>query len=167
MTSENTFENTGINLLEHMRWANAKFLKLLAGVPDSALQMVADNDEWSVARIAQHLVSVSGRLPARIAGTELPGEVDLPVVAADFLKLAEVCFKNDSRLIELAKEADKVSTFELWGETRTIERSLLLAQAVHHAQEHRVQISSLLASKNLKVIDLDALSLWVFKAAGF
>lgn len=167
MTSENTFENTGINLLEHMRWANAKFLKLLAGVPDSALQLVADNDEWSVARIAQHLVSVTGRLPARIAGTELPGEVELPVVAADFDLLAKRCWENDSRLIELAKEADKASTFELWGETRTIERSLLLAQAVHHAQEHRVQIASLLASKNFKVIDLDALSLWVFKAEGF
>ena len=44
-------------------------------------------------------------------------------------------------------------------------RSTVLAQAIHHATEHRAQIAGALAAHGIDAIDLDALDLWEFADA--
>ena len=82
--------------------------------------------------------------------------------AAGVAELGETCLASDSRLVELGQEPDQPSTFDLFGTTTTQMRSIVLAQAVHHADEHRAQISGILASNNLDVLNLDKLSLWYY-----
>jgi hypothetical protein len=36
-------------------------------------------------------------------------------------------------------------------------------QAIHHASEHRAQISDILAANNLDVLNLDEIDLWSFE----
>ena len=41
--------------------------------------------------------------------------------------------------------------------------STILAQAIHHAAEHRAQIADILAANNLDVLNLDKIDLWSFE----
>jgi hypothetical protein len=41
-------------------------------------------------------------------------------------------------------------------------RSTILAQAIHHATEHRAQIAGALATNGNAAIDLDAIDLWEY-----
>lgn len=160
--SSNALQFTGEQMLGHMRWANAQLLGMLGELPDEALQFTSNFDDWTVARIAHHLVGVSGRLHARAIESAMPADLAVPTVAADFIGLAKACWESDSALIALAAEPDRACTFDLFGKTETAQRSVLLAQAVHHSQEHRVQIAGVLASNSMNVINLDKLSLWYF-----
>ena len=45
------------------------------------------------------------------------------------------------------------------------QRSTVVAQAIHHATEHRAQIAGALATNGIDTIDLDALDLWAFTEA--
>ena len=162
--TQSAFESTGEQMLGHMRWANAQLLGMLAELPDEALHFTSNFDDWTVARIAHHLVGVSGRLRARAIESAMPMDLDVPTTAADFKVLAGACWESDSALIELAGQPDRECTFDLFGKTETAHRSVLLAQAVHHSQEHRVQIAGVLASNGMNVINLDKLSLWYFNS---
>ena len=44
-------------------------------------------------------------------------------------------------------------------------RSTILAQAIHHATEHRAQIAGALATNGNDAIDLDAIDLWEYADA--
>lgn len=160
--TQSAINSTGEQMLGHMRWANAQLLGMLAELPDEALQFTSNFDDWTVARIAHHLVGVSGRLHARAIESAMPADLAVPTTAAEFAVHAAACDESDSALIALAGEPDRECTFDLFGKTETAQRSVLLAQAVHHAQEHRVQIAGVLASNGMNVINLDKLSLWYF-----
>ena len=156
------YENFASQMLGHMQWANQQLYSVLATIPDEALAMHAVHDDWTVARIATHLAGVSGRLVARIEETEMPVDPEVPVHAAGVAEIGKTCLASDSRLVELSQAPDQPSTFDLFGTTTTQMRSIVLAQAVHHADEHRAQISGILASNNLDVLNLDKLSLWYY-----
>ncbi|MEY4348548.1 MAG: hypothetical protein RIS43_967 [Actinomycetota bacterium] len=162
MTDSRNFDATGAQLLGHMRWANQQLLHKLATLPDAALQKHANFDDWTVARIAHHLVGVSNRLHARMNEAPMPQELDVPEKASDMLDFAQHCLTSDTAIIELASQPDRLCTFDLFGEQQTQLRSILIAQAVHHAQEHRVQIAGILASNDYNMINLDELSLWYY-----
>jgi hypothetical protein len=107
-------------------------------------------------------VGVSNRLEARLKEQPMPAEIDVPVAASDFIAMAQCCLASDTAIIEIAGQADRLVTFDLFGNQQTQLRSVLIAQAVHHAQEHRVQIAGVLASHGHNIINLDELSLWFY-----
>ena len=49
--------------------------------------------------------------------------------------------------------------------TESRARSTVIAQAIHHATEHRAQIAGALATNGVDTIDLDALDLWAYTEA--
>ncbi len=161
--SENSAATTVGNLsLQHMRWANQELLRKLAELPDECLALHANHDDWNVARIAHHLVAVSGRLHARIAGQPVLPDPTMPETMEDIPVLAHFAYKNDVALIDDAQQPDSISTFTIFNREISQPRSLVLTQAIHHAQEHRVQIVGILASHGHHEINLDELSLWYF-----
>ena len=162
MTNSENFSAAGAQLVGHMRWANQQLLHKLATLPDAALQTHSNYDEWTVVKIAHHFVGVSNRLEARMKELPMPAENEIPVHAANFIELTQSCLASDTAIIELAGEPDRLCTFDLWGSQQTQLRSILIAQAVHHAQEHRVQIAGVLASHGHNIINLDELSLWYY-----
>lgn len=150
-------------LLDHMSWANNRVFTQLAELPESTLRLSAWNPTWDVATIANHIVVASGRLIARITGEPAPDESAAPSSAADMLRLIETATERDQTLRRLIDVEDGTRSFLRYGQPVQFMASTILAQAVHHATEHRAQIADILASNNMDVIDLDALDLWSFE----
>ena len=54
-------------------------------------------------------------------------------------------------------------TFVRYGETVSYLSTSVIAQLVHHATEHRAQISDILAFNKMDVVNLDDYDLWSFE----
>lgn len=150
-------------LLEHMGWANQRMFATLQGLPDEALTLSAWNPEWQIGVIANHIVVASGRLISRITGEPAPSEGAAPTTAQELLELATAAADRDRKLLALADVQDGPRTFVRYGEQVEFLASTILAQAIHHATEHRAQIADILAVNNHDVMNLDAMDLWSYE----
>jgi uncharacterized damage-inducible protein DinB len=151
-------------LLRHMAWANAALIGALAGLPDSALQLTSPRNEWSAARILAHLVSAAGGYASRLEGVARPSDTEPPTSAAQLAEIAARCAALDARLRAQAGQPDVLVPHPN-PERPARARSTILAQAIHHATEHRAQIAGALSTNGIEAIDLDALDLWAFGEA--
>jgi len=148
-------------LLRHMGWANAELFDRLAEQPDEALALASPRNDWSVGMILAHLVDAADRYAARLEGAARPGDTDAPATAADLADQAGRCAAIDARLRAQAAVPDGPSpSWDPANPGRA--RSTVLAQAIHHATEHRAQIAGALSTNGIDAIDLDALDLWAY-----
>lgn len=162
--SNPTADPTLDRLLRHMAWANAALFARLAELPDEALALASPRNEWTVARIAEHIDTAAGRYAARLEGIARPEGATPPTTAAGIVELAARCAGHDARTRAQAGLPDGPAGYSDPGaEMRA--RSTIVGQAIHHATEHRAQIAGALATNGLDVIDLDALDLWAYGEA--
>jgi uncharacterized damage-inducible protein DinB len=148
---------------KHMAWANKQMLTILQGLPDEAINFSAWNPDWTVGKIAHHIVIAEGRLISRIVNQPSPTEPDAPTTAAGIKELISICAERDAQLLSLVDTPDEMRIFVRYGNEVAFLTSTILVQAVHHASEHRAQISDVLASNNLDVLNLDEIDLWSFE----
>ena len=151
-------------LYRHMAWANQSVLESLSQLEPAHLHLTAPGSEWSVARIAHHLVDAQRWYVWRIARDECD-DSPVPEAPADFLNLAALIAVADHRLQEEAALPEAMTEYEREGKTIVRARSTILAQAIHHATEHRAQIADTLAAHGFQVINLDDLDVWSFGTA--
>ena len=147
-------------LYRHMAWANAKIHAQLGKAPEEFLTLAAENDEWTVATILEHLVRAAGNYAAHLDGGSRPDNFGVPATQDEIAHLAELCAGFDARLREAALLPDAVTFRVRDGQTITRMRSTVLAQSIHHATEHRAQIAGILAMHGVNRIDLDAIDVW-------
>lgn len=146
-----------------MAWANNRALTLIEGLPDEAINFSAWNPDWTVGTIAHHIVISQGRLVSRIIKQPTPPELEPPKSAAEISHLIERCAKLDEQLLSLIDTPDEIRSFIRLGNPVEFRTSTILVQAVHHASEHRAQISDILAANNMDVLNLDEIDLWSFE----
>jgi uncharacterized damage-inducible protein DinB len=158
MTADPTLDR----LLRHMAWANAAVIATLAGLTDDALDLAAPRNEWTVARILEHLVGSAGSYAARLEGVPRPERVSSPTTIAELAELATACAAYDARLRAQAAVPD--GTVEYRNDAGTVRRarSTILGQAIHHATEHRAQIGDALSTNGIDALDLDELDVWAY-----
>jgi DNA replication protein DnaC len=63
----------------------------------------------------------------------------------------------------LVDTPDEMRIFVRYGNEVAFLTSTILVQAVHHASEHRAQISDILAANKMDVLNLDEIDLWSFE----
>lgn len=148
---------------KHMAWANKQMLQILQGMPDEAINFSAWNPDWTVGKIAHHIVIAEGRLISRITQQAAPVEFDPPKSASDVSDLINICAERDAQLLSLVNTPDEMRSFVRYGNEVNFLTSTILVQAVHHASEHRAQISDILAANNMDVLNLDEIDLWSFE----
>lgn len=148
---------------KHMAWANKQMLTILKSLPDEAINFSAWNPDWTVGTIAHHIVIAEGRLISRIIQQSPPVEFDPPKNAAEISQLITICEERDAQLLSLINTPDEMRKFVRYGNEVEFLTSTILVQAVHHASEHRAQISDILAANNMDVLNLDEIDLWSFE----
>lgn len=146
-----------------MAWANKQMLHVLQGLPDEAINFSAWNPDWTVGKIAHHIVIAEGRLISRITQQAAPVEFDPPKSASDVSDLINLCAERDAQLLSLVNTPDEMRSFVRYGNEVNFLTSTILVQAVHHASEHRAQISDILAANKMDVLNLDEIDLWSFE----
>jgi uncharacterized damage-inducible protein DinB len=150
-------------LYRHMAWANNHLFTRLSTLPEEALSFSAWNPDWTVGKLANHIVFAQGRLISRIEKAPAPDEVEYPLTATGMKGLTVQASINDSRIQELLDTPDEMRTFIRYGNEVSFLTSTILAQYVFHATEHRAQIADILAANNMDVINLDDIDLWSFE----
>ena len=148
---------------KHMAWANAQMFSILKGLPNEAINFSAWNPDWTVGKIAHHIVIAEGRLISRILNQPSPAENDAPTTAEEINELITVCAERDAQLFSLIDTPDELRMFVRYGNEVEFLTSTILVQAVHHASEHRAQISDILATNKMDVLNLDEIDLWSFE----
>jgi uncharacterized damage-inducible protein DinB len=146
-----------------MAWANKQMLEILKSLPDEAINFSAWNPDWTVGTIAHHIVIAEGRLISRVIEQPAPVEFDPAKTAAEIEKLISICAERDAQLLSLIDTPDQMRKFVRYGSEVEFLTSTILVQAVHHASEHRAQISDILAANNMDVLNLDEIDLWSFE----
>ena len=147
-------------LFRHMAWANAYVFAQLKELPGEVLDLKAPKNEWSVGKIAEHLVRAAGFYVTRLGREITSNNYVIPSNSAEISRLAQLCSEFDAQLRELAGEPDAITTYERDGKTIHRARSTILGQSIHHATEHRAQIAGILALHGINAVDLDAIDMW-------
>lgn len=150
-------------LFRHMAWANKELFTQLSTLPESALSYTAWNPEWSVGKIANHIVIAQGRLISRLQKENAPEEVEFAYTSDGMRKLVVKAAENDTKIMKFLDMPEEMLTFVRYGETVSFLSTSVIAQFVHHATEHRAQIADIMAVNNMDVINLDAIDLWSFE----
>lgn len=152
-------------LLRHMAWANAGVIARLRTLDDAALGLAAPGNEWTVAMILDHLVAAAGGYAERLGAGPYPEESEPPRTVRELDAIAVRCATHDARLRSTAGAPEAIAEYVREGEVRRRARSTILAQAIHHATEHRAQIAEALATNGIRALDLDELDLWAYGEA--
>ena len=159
--TDQTPDPTLDRLLRHMAWANSALMTTLSGLPDSALALAAPRNEWTAAMILGHLVSAAGGYATRLDGVPRPPDTEPPTHAGELAEIIARCADFDARLRAQAVLPD-ILVPHPHPERPARARSTILAQAIHHATEHRAQIAGALSTNGVNAIDLDELDLWAY-----
>ena len=142
-----------------MSWANNYVFNQLATLSAEELKYTAPNDEWTAAEILEH---ITGNRYADLLDGLGFSPMKIPTNSEEVLALKDLSAGFDARLREAAKNVDGFVEYQRDGKSIRRARQTILAQAIHHATEHRAQIAAIFASRGLKVIDLDEIDLWAF-----
>jgi uncharacterized damage-inducible protein DinB len=151
-------------LLRHMAWANAQLVARLLEQPVEALGLTAPRNEWSAGRILAHLLNAAQGYASRMAGVARPPNVEPPASSEELADLGARLAATDVSLRAQATEPDVLVSHPDPARGQDL-RSTILAQAIHHATEHRAQIAGALATNGNDAIDLDAIDLWEYADA--
>jgi uncharacterized damage-inducible protein DinB len=146
-----------------MAWANNQVFTQLSTLPENSLQFTAWNPEWSVGKIANHIVIAQGRFISRLQKLDPFPESEFELTSEGMAQLAKQSAQNDQKIQEFLDLPDQMLTFLRYGKEVSFLSSSVLAQVIHHATEHRAQIADILAVNDMDVINLDALDLWSFE----
>jgi uncharacterized damage-inducible protein DinB len=146
-----------------MAWANNQVFTQLSTLPENSLQFTAWSPEWSVGKIANHIVIAQGRFISRLQKLDPFPESEFELTSSGMAQLAEKSAANDQKIQEFLDLPDQMLTFLRYGKKVSFLSSSVLAQVIHHATEHRAQIADILAVNDMDVINLDALDLWSFE----
>jgi uncharacterized damage-inducible protein DinB len=161
---DNAADPTLDRLLRHMAWANAQLVARLLEQPFDALALTAPHNEWSAGRILAHLFNAATGYATRLVGVPRPPDVETPTSTAELADLGVRLRDIDARLRLQATEPDVPIRHQKRPDEEDL-RSTILAQAIHHATEHRAQIAGALSTNGNDAIDLDAIDLWEFARA--
>lgn len=149
--------------LRHMSWANQRVYAAVATLPDEALGAYIVNPEWVAGRILHHIVS-GATWYVHCLGIEHWQDIEPARDMAGIRHLAELLAGLDAQIASAADIPDAKLTFADEDGPRSALRSTLLAQAVHHATEHRAQLIDALEARGYSPIALDDIDLWAFEA---
>ena len=111
-----------------------------------------------------HLLNAAQGYTSRMEGVPRPPNVEPPASPAQLAELGASLADVDGRLRRQATEHDILVSHPDPARRQDL-RSTILAQAIHHATEHRAQIAGALATNGNDGIDLDAIDLWEFAEA--
>ena len=100
---------------------------------------------------------------ARLEGLPRQPQGETPTSVSELAALAERLAAADARLRAHAEQPEGMGAYA--GDDARYPRSTVIAQAIHHATEHRAQIAGALATNGNNAIDLDAIDFWEFTDA--
>lgn len=153
-----------IHLYHHNRWANARLLDFLAAGPAAALELTAAGAFGTVGATLVHLVAAQERYASTLpGGSRRAAPVRESGGWPGFEPLRESLAFSEPLLLAAAETTpeDEFILTERGGQEVRLMLATLLSQAINHATEHRVNITTILSAAGVEHPSLDA---WAYAA---
>jgi uncharacterized damage-inducible protein DinB len=151
--------DTLTTLFSHHLWANLLILERCAELTSDQLDAAISGAFGSIRDTLQHIVTSEQSYFSRIS-TGLPRrrpEDAPPLTLADMVESVRM---TGAGFIEWAPKVQADDTVQVdWeGTPRAVPKTIILAQAINHATEHRAQIMAILTQLGIQPPDLDSWS---------
>jgi len=144
-----------------MSWANQFVLDKLGQLTEEDWKLRLTKEDWSVQELANHIVLAAGGYAHRVSGIAVSTGLDQKMVIP-LPDLQKYCAKADEILRIESHKSDEINTYVREGKNIERSRSTIISQSIHHATEHRAQISDTLKVHGIRILDLDEIDLWAF-----
>ncbi len=153
-----------VEAFRYNKWANLHLLDVCAEFTDEQLQMTAPGTYGTIAATFMHLLAAEQRYLKRLgAGEPQINERDMPFPG--IASLREHAVRSGDKLIEVAPY---ISPDEARETARLDERrvklyaGVVVVQALHHGNDHRTHICTILGHHGLTYGDMDV---WAYGEA--
>lgn len=144
-------------LLYH-RWANLQLLGQCAKLTEQQLELTSPGTYGSIAASWLHILAAEQRYVRRLTGAEavLSEKHEFPGIEA----LVEHARRSGDALVAAAENLAPEATTDVDydGHKVALRKSLIVVQAIHHGNDHRTQIGTILLSHSLPLEDIDVWS---------
>lgn len=141
--------------LHYHRWANLELLDQCAKLTAEQLRLTAPGTYGSIADTWMHIAGAEQRYVRRLTGAEpsLNEKHDFPGIAA----LKEHLRRSGDALLAGAERLGPSDTTEVDYDGRKVtwRKSLIVVQAIHHGNDHRTQIGTIMLSHSLSLTEID------------
>ena len=155
-------ESLWTEAFKYHQWANAHLVDQCSKLTEEQLQLTAPGTYGTIAKTWQHLVAAEQGYIMRLGGSQrlLSGDDPFPGMA----KIAEQLRRSDDELMELATTTDGDHMIQVnWQEgPARLPARIILVQALHHGNDHRTHICTVLGNHGLGYGEMDV---WSFADA--
>jgi uncharacterized damage-inducible protein DinB len=152
---------------QHHTWATEQLIEHLRSLPEAALTASAPGVYGEVLATLSHLLGADGRYLGYLEGAQLPPRTGPdPVRSLD--ELADQLRDQAVRWrIVLARIGEIDVTLPARGPRPELPHAtnLVVGQALHHGNDHRTQICTVLSASGYAAPDLDVWSYWMARRA--
>ncbi len=147
-----------IEAFRYNKWANLHLLDVCAKLSDDQLQLTAPGTYGTISATLLHLFSAEQRYLRRLAGTK--PEINEREAAPSVAVLREHAVRSGDSLIEAAGRITPGDTIdeERDGKTMRLHLGVVLVQAMHHGNDHRTHICTILGAHDIQYGDMDVWS---------
>ncbi len=152
-----------IEAFRYNKWANLHLLDVCAKLSDEQLQLTAPGTYGTIAATFLHLFAGEERYLRRIAGTKPDiNERDQP--PPSLAKLREHAVRSGDQLIEAASRITPEDAIEEErdGQLMKLHLWVVVVQAMHHGNDHRTHICTILGAHDIAYGDMDV---WAYGQA--
>jgi uncharacterized damage-inducible protein DinB len=148
---------------QHHTWATERLIRHLRTLPEAALSATTTGVYGEALATLSHLISADSRYLRHLEGTPLPPKT-APDPARTLDELADQL--RDQAVgwrVLLSRIGEVDATIPARGDRPELPHAtnLLVAQALHHGDDHRTQICTVLSANGYEAPDLDVWSYWM------
>jgi uncharacterized damage-inducible protein DinB len=152
---------------QHHTWATERLIEHLRGLAPAALTATAPGVYGEVLATLSHLLAADGRYLSYLEGGDLPPRTG-PDTTRPLTELADQLRDQAVRWrIVTARIGEVDVTLPARGDRPVLPHAtnLLVAQALHHGDDHRTQICTVLTVNGYESPDLDVWAYWMDRRA--
>ena len=151
-----------IEAFRYNKGANLHLLDVCANLSDEQLQLTAAGTYGTIASTLRHLMSAEQRYLRRLEGST-PG-INENEPALSIASLREHAVRSGDHLIEAARRITPHDTIdeERDGRLMRLKLGVVLVQAMHHGNDHRTHICTILGAHDIPYGDMDV---WAYGVA--
>ncbi|HEY4887335.1 MAG TPA: DinB family protein [Candidatus Dormibacteraeota bacterium] len=151
-----------IEAFRYHRWANLHLLDVCAELSDEQLQLTSPGTYGTIAATWQHLVGAERRYLWRLGGDE--GRFTVRHKFPGMAVLRRQAVSSGDQLIAAASRAKSNATVDSkWkAGAQRVQVGVLLLQALHHGNDHRTHVCTILGHHGIPYGDMDV---WAYGEA--
>ena len=147
-----------IEAFRYNKWANLHLLDVCAQLPEEQLQLSSPGTYGTISATLMHLLAAEQRYLRRLAGTK--PDISERDAAPSIAVLREHAVRSGDQLIDAARgiKPDDSIDEERDGARMRLHLGVVLVQAMHHGNDHRTHICTILGAHDIPYGDMDVWS---------